>query len=170
MTDLTYMDLGLDDFGITELTSDRVAVTGGRFAPTKTESADTWIDFRGCTLDGNRHWQHSRERALSAARMPQALSATWAATSQSRMGRTRETLAPSSRSFTAPARGIRKTPREAPCRKPSVAEAAHVTRRLLVAPPVPQGRLAFLMKADHPGLHPSSVAGRIRTTSCPSSG
>lgn len=50
MTDLTYMDLGLDDFGITELTSDRVAVTGGRFAPTKTESADTWIDFRGAPL------------------------------------------------------------------------------------------------------------------------
>lgn len=51
MADLTYMDLGLDDFGITELTSDRVAVTGGRFAPTKTESADTSIDFQGVPLE-----------------------------------------------------------------------------------------------------------------------
>ena len=50
MADLTYMDLGLDDFGITEITSDRVAVTGGRFAPTKTESADTSIDFQGAPL------------------------------------------------------------------------------------------------------------------------
>lgn len=50
MADLTYLDLGLDDFGITELTSDRVAVTGGRFAPTKTESADTSIDFQGAPL------------------------------------------------------------------------------------------------------------------------
>ena len=48
--DLTYMDLGLDDFGITELTSDRVAVTGGQFEPTKTESADTSIDFQGAPL------------------------------------------------------------------------------------------------------------------------
>ena len=50
MADLTYMDLGLDDFGITELTSDRVAVTGGRFAPTKTESAETSVDFQGTPL------------------------------------------------------------------------------------------------------------------------
>ena len=50
MADLTYMDLGLDDFGITEITSDRVAVTGGRFAPTKTESADTSVDFQGAPL------------------------------------------------------------------------------------------------------------------------
>ena len=50
MADLTYMDLGLDDFGIAELTSDRVTVTGGRFAPTKTESAETSIDFQGTPL------------------------------------------------------------------------------------------------------------------------
>ena len=50
MADLTYMDLRLDEFGIEELTSDRAAVTGGRFAPTRTESADTLIDFQGAPL------------------------------------------------------------------------------------------------------------------------
>ena len=50
MADLTYMNLDLDDFGITELTSDQVAVTEGRFAPTKTESASTTIDFQGTPL------------------------------------------------------------------------------------------------------------------------
>ncbi|MDE0207532.1 MAG: hypothetical protein OXP66_16085 [Candidatus Tectomicrobia bacterium] len=50
MADLTYLDLDLDEFGISELTSERVAVTGGRFAPTKTESADTSVDFQGDSL------------------------------------------------------------------------------------------------------------------------
>jgi hypothetical protein len=36
--DLTYEDIGLDDVGLSELTSDRVPVTGGTFLPTKTDS------------------------------------------------------------------------------------------------------------------------------------
>ena len=36
--ELTYRDLGLDDIGVTELSSDRVAVENGRFEPVKTES------------------------------------------------------------------------------------------------------------------------------------
>ena len=36
--ELTYRDLGLDDIGITELSSERVAVEGGLFEPVKTES------------------------------------------------------------------------------------------------------------------------------------
>ena len=33
--ELTYRDLGLDDIGLAEITSDRVPVTGGQFEPTK---------------------------------------------------------------------------------------------------------------------------------------
>lgn len=37
---LTYMDTGLDEFGLAEITSDRVPVSGGRFHPTATETID----------------------------------------------------------------------------------------------------------------------------------
>ena len=36
--DLTYEDIGLDDLGLSELTSDRVPVTGGTFQPTRTHT------------------------------------------------------------------------------------------------------------------------------------
>jgi len=36
--DVTYHDIGLDAFGFSSLTSDRVAVTNGEFQPTKTQS------------------------------------------------------------------------------------------------------------------------------------
>ena len=36
--DLTYEDIGLDEFGLSELTSDRVPVTGGTFQPTVTHT------------------------------------------------------------------------------------------------------------------------------------
>ena len=36
--DLTYEDIGLDDLGLSELTSERVPVTGGTFQPTITHS------------------------------------------------------------------------------------------------------------------------------------
>ncbi|MDE0372599.1 MAG: hypothetical protein OXI73_08655 [Rhodospirillales bacterium] len=36
--DLTYQDLGLDDFGLSELTSERVLLSGGTFRPTVTRT------------------------------------------------------------------------------------------------------------------------------------
>lgn len=36
--ELTYQDLGLDNLGLSDITSDRVSVTGGRFEPRKTYS------------------------------------------------------------------------------------------------------------------------------------
>ncbi len=37
---LTYMDTGLDEFGLAEIASERAPVSGGRFQPTATETID----------------------------------------------------------------------------------------------------------------------------------
>ena len=53
--DLTYKDIGLDDFGLSELTSERVPVTGGRFQPTVTHSIQIPLGATAITAAGLIH-------------------------------------------------------------------------------------------------------------------
>jgi hypothetical protein len=50
--DLTYEDIGLDDVGLSELTSDRVPVTGGTFQPTKTHTHQIPLGATAITATG----------------------------------------------------------------------------------------------------------------------
>lgn len=50
---LTYMDTGLDEFGLAEITSGRVAVSSGRFRPTATETIDVPSSIGPITFTGN---------------------------------------------------------------------------------------------------------------------
>lgn len=49
---LTYMDTGLDEFGLAEITSERVPVSGGRFRPTATETIDVPSSIGPITFTG----------------------------------------------------------------------------------------------------------------------
>lgn len=49
---LTYMDTGLDEFGLAEITSERVSVSGGRFHPTATETIDVPSSIGPITFTG----------------------------------------------------------------------------------------------------------------------
>ena len=50
--DLTYADIGLDDLGLSELTSERVPVTGGTFQPTITHSLQIPLGATAITATG----------------------------------------------------------------------------------------------------------------------
>ena len=50
--DLTYKDIGLDDFGHSEVTSERVPVTGGTFQPTVTLSIQIPLGAAATTVAG----------------------------------------------------------------------------------------------------------------------
>ena len=50
--DLTYQDIGLDDFGLSELTSERVPVTGGTFQPTLTHTLQILLGDTAITATG----------------------------------------------------------------------------------------------------------------------
>lgn len=50
---LTYMDTGLDEFGLAEITSGRVPVSSGRFRPTATETIDVPSAIGLITFTGN---------------------------------------------------------------------------------------------------------------------
>ena len=50
--DLTYEDLGLDAFGLSELTSERVPVTGGAFSPTITHTLQIPLGATAITATG----------------------------------------------------------------------------------------------------------------------
>ena len=50
---LTYMDTGLDEFGLAEIASERVSVSGGRFHPTATETIDVPSSIGPITFTGN---------------------------------------------------------------------------------------------------------------------
>ena len=50
--DLTYEDIGLDDLGLSELTSERVPVTGGTFQPTITHSVQIQLGATAITVTG----------------------------------------------------------------------------------------------------------------------
>ena len=49
---LTYMDTGLDGFGLAEITSERAPVSGGRFRPTATETIDVPSSIGPITFTG----------------------------------------------------------------------------------------------------------------------
>lgn len=50
---LTYMDTGLDEFGLGEISSDRAPVTGGQFRATSTESIEVQTSLGPVTFSGN---------------------------------------------------------------------------------------------------------------------
>ena len=50
--DLTYEDIGLDDLGLSELTSERVPVTGGTFQPTLTHTLQIPLGDTAITATG----------------------------------------------------------------------------------------------------------------------
>ena len=50
--DLTYEDIGLDEFGLSELTSVRVPVTGGSFHPTVTHTLEISLGATAITATG----------------------------------------------------------------------------------------------------------------------
>ena len=50
--DLTYQDLGLDDFGLSELTSERVPLSGGTFQPAVTHSIQIPLGLTDITATG----------------------------------------------------------------------------------------------------------------------
>ena len=50
--DLTYEDIGLDEFGLFELTSERVPVTGGTFQPTLTHTLQIPLGATAITATG----------------------------------------------------------------------------------------------------------------------
>ena len=50
---LAYMDTGLDEFGLAEITSGRVPVSDGRFRPTATETIDVPSAIGPVTFTGN---------------------------------------------------------------------------------------------------------------------
>ena len=50
--DLTYQDLGLDDLGLSELTSERVPLSGGTFRPAVTRTVQVPLGFTDITVTG----------------------------------------------------------------------------------------------------------------------
>ena len=61
--DLTYKDIGLDDFGLSELTSERVPVTGGRFQPTSNAYASDSVGRYSNYGHRNLHWRRRVRRS-----------------------------------------------------------------------------------------------------------
>ena len=50
--DLTYQDLGLDDLGLSELTSERVPLSGGTFQPAVTHTIQVPLVLTDITVTG----------------------------------------------------------------------------------------------------------------------